>query len=141
MPHIIIEYSANLRDALDPASLVEATHRAAAQTGAFQPDAIRTRAVQRDVYRVADGKPNRAFVHVVLRMRPGREPEMKQAIGQAVFEALCTELAPAFDAYRLGLTFELQEIDTRFRFMKDTPTARQIGAVSAGKQEGKEGKS
>jgi 5-carboxymethyl-2-hydroxymuconate isomerase len=117
MPHLIIEWSANLREQVDIARFLVVAHDAAMATGAFAPAALRTRAIECTHARVADGHPDNAFIHVVLRMRPGRDPDTKQRIGQQLFEAMRTYLAPAFAVTPLGLTFEMQEIDTANRFL------------------------
>jgi 5-carboxymethyl-2-hydroxymuconate isomerase len=75
MPHIIAEYSANLEPALDPQGLIDELHEAAVASGIAEVAAIRTRAERRDVYRVADGRPEIGFVHVVARLRIGRPQE------------------------------------------------------------------
>src|SRR5690606_8877144 len=53
MPHIIIEYSANLRDEIAIDTLVERLHRTAIDTGVFPIGGARTRAAERSHYRIA----------------------------------------------------------------------------------------
>jgi 3-hydroxyacyl-CoA dehydrogenase len=79
---------------------------------------LRTRACERSCYRVADGHPDNAFVHVELRIRAGREPESKRRIGDKLYSVFCNYLAPIFDSSPLGLTFEIQEIDVDYRYLK-----------------------
>ena len=71
MPHIVVEYSANLDKDLDIRNLVDRVHEAVLASGVFELGAVRTRAERRDVYRVADGDPNNGFVHVDIRIAPG----------------------------------------------------------------------
>jgi 5-carboxymethyl-2-hydroxymuconate isomerase len=120
MPHLIIEYSKNLRDTLGPDAFLEALHETAIATGEFPPMSLRSRAVEVEHYRVGDGHPENGFVHVVLRIRPGRERERKLEIGEAIFGTATTFLAEAFDTRPLGLTFEIHEIDVAFRFLKNS---------------------
>ena len=54
MPHLIVEYSANLERDVDIPRLVAAVHAAALETGVFPIGGIRTRAERRDIYQVAD---------------------------------------------------------------------------------------
>lgn len=119
MPHLIIEYSKNLRDAIGPDAMVDALHTAAVATGEFPAMSLRTRAVERDCYRVGDGHPENGFVHIVLRIRPGRERARKTEIGEAVFAAALAHLKSTFETRPLGLTFEVQDIDIAFRFLKN----------------------
>lgn len=118
MPHIIVEYSSNLRESLSPESFIREIHNAAVRTGAFSASTLRTRASERTCYRVGDGSPENGFVHIVMRIRPGRGREEKLKLGESVFSVVCAYLKPIFDSRPLGLTYEIQEIDTDFRFLK-----------------------
>ena len=121
MPHVIIEYSSNLRESLKPEQFVKAVHRAAMATGEFAPSAIlRTRAAERTCYLVGDEDPGNGFIHIVIRVRPGRDRETKRKLGESVFSAICDYLKPLFDSRRVGLTFEIHEIDTDFRWLKSS---------------------
>jgi len=51
MPHLIVEYSANLERDVDISRVVAAIHAAALETGVFPIGGIRTRAERRDVYK------------------------------------------------------------------------------------------
>jgi len=114
MPHIVIECSSNLRARTDLRALVDRVHAAALATGIFQLGGLRTRVAERDLYRVADGDPENAFVHVTMRIGAGREVAAKRAAADAIFAAACEALAPAFETSPLGITLELEEIDSEY---------------------------
>jgi 5-carboxymethyl-2-hydroxymuconate isomerase len=118
MPHIIVEYSSNLRESLRPELFIQEVHNAAVKTGAFGSSTLRTRASERTCYRVGDGHPDNGFVHIVMRIRPGRGREEKLKLGESIFSDICAYLKPIFDSRPLGLTYEIQEIETDFRFLK-----------------------
>jgi len=111
MPHLIVEYSANLESSLDISRLVAAVHAAALETGVFPMGGIRTRAERRDVYAVADSHPDNGFIHVQARIGTGRTPEVRQKAAEHIFAAVKNETAKAFASRPLGLTFEIVEID------------------------------
>lgn len=111
MPHIVVEYSANLEADVAPRRLIDALHAAALDTGVFPLGGLRTRAERRDLYRVADGDPDNAFVAVVARIGKGRSAETREAVAQALMAALEAETAGAFATRGLGLTVEVQEIE------------------------------
>jgi 5-carboxymethyl-2-hydroxymuconate isomerase len=111
MPHIIVEYSANLDRVLDIPRLVAAVHATALETGVFPIGGIRTRAERRDIYQVADSHPDNAFVHVQARIGKGRTPEVRQKAAEHIFAVVKTETAKAFASRPLGLTLEMVEID------------------------------
>jgi 5-carboxymethyl-2-hydroxymuconate isomerase len=72
MVHVVIEYSANLAEVVDIQELVDIVHSAALTDGLAAAAGLRTRAVARDQYRIADGRPEFGFVAVVARIGPGR---------------------------------------------------------------------
>ena len=111
MPHITVEYSANLEAQISPRRLVDALHRAALATGVFPLGGLRTRAERRDIYAVADGDPDNAFVAVVARIGEGRDAAIRKRVASALMAALEAETAEAFRSRGLGLTVEVQEID------------------------------
>lgn len=119
MPHIVIEHSANLRARADIARLVARIHDAALATGIFPLGGLRTRAAERVEYVVADRHPDNAFVHVAMRVGHGRDLAVRQKAAEAVFAALCDELAAAFEAGPLGLSLEMSEIDPALSFKKN----------------------
>lgn len=116
MPHFIIEYSANLDNELDISEFVRVIHEAALATGIFPLKGIRTRAVRRDRYRIADGHPDNAFIHLLARIGHGRTLEIKKAGGQAIFNAATAHLAPLSDRMPLAISFEMQEMDPDLNF-------------------------
>ena len=111
MPHIVVEYTANLEPQLKVATLLQALHKVAAGIEAFPVAGLRTRAERRDDYLIADGHPDNAFVHLTLRIAHGRTLEVRKAAGDLLFDTLCKELQPLVDTRPLALSFEISEID------------------------------
>lgn len=111
MPHIVIEYTANLEPALQLPTLIAALHEVAAGIEAFPLAGLRTRAERRDHYLIADGHADNAFVHLSLRIAHGRSLEVRKAAGDLLFETLCRCLQPLLDQRPLALSFEISEID------------------------------
>ena len=54
MPHLIVEYSANIEAEVPPQRLLEEFHRAAIELGIAEPVGVRTRLERREHYRVGD---------------------------------------------------------------------------------------
>ncbi len=110
MPHVTVEYSANLAELVKPADVVEALHAAALATGIAPLDALRTRAEERTVYVIGNGSPSNIFVSVVARLGEGRTPEERQRFIDALMHALEASLGSA--ASNAMLSVEYQEIRT-----------------------------
>ena len=104
MPHLIVEYSANLERDLDIARLVAAIHAAALETGVFPVGGIRTRAERRDIFQVADGHADNGFIHVQARIGAGRTPEVRQKAAEHIFAVLKAQTAKVFANRPLGLS-------------------------------------
>lgn len=119
MPHIVVEYSANLENRIALWELVRATHEAALSTGVFEVGGLRTRCARRDVHRIADGHPDNAFVTVNVRIGHGRDEATRQRAGQTIFDAVCKHLEPIFATTPLGLTLDVAEISPVATFKKN----------------------
>lgn len=116
MPHLIIEYSANLESDIDFEELTRAMHEAAVGIDTLPPGGIRTRAARRDNYRVADGHPANGFISLTLRMAEGRPPAIRRIIGDKLFGGLRSFTRSAYEKRPLSLSFEIQEIDPERRW-------------------------
>ena len=98
---------------------VDALHAATIALGISDVAAIRTRAIARTDYRIADGNPANGFVHVVARIRIGRTDDQKTTLGQALLSSVETSLAQAFMTHPLAVTVEIHDI-TQPTFRRNT---------------------
>ena len=87
MPHLIVEYSANLDNPIDVQALLDALHQAMIEsgTGAARRHPHPRRAPEH--YRIADRKPDNAFVHIIVRMGEGRPKEAYQKAAEMLMAA------------------------------------------------------
>jgi 5-carboxymethyl-2-hydroxymuconate isomerase len=127
MPHIILEYSANLADRFDIGGLCDAALDAAAAIPIFDVAAARVRAIRCDHYAIGDRHPDNAFVDVTLKIGAGRSAEQKQAAGQAMFDALRAHCAPLYANGHFALSAEIREIDARLSWKDNGIKARLQG--------------
>ena len=119
MAHIVIEYSAGLRDRLELPALLSAVHQAALETGVFPIGGLRTRAYEAQHFVIADGHPDNAFVHLSLKVGHGRDVEMRKRACETIFEAACRQLAAIYESQPLAISLEMQEIDPVLTFKKN----------------------
>lgn len=115
MPHVTIEYSANVADHHDIDALVGAVHQAALDNGLPSADALRTRAVAQAHYRVADGQPDHAFIAMTARVGPGRASDKKSGFIEQLLDAARTQIAAEGGPLAVAWSIELTEIDAQFR--------------------------
>lgn len=111
MPHISIEYSANLEPDGDIPGLCEALRGAAAALPIFPETGVRVRAFRADHWAIADGDPAHGFVDISVRLREGRAQADKAAATAALFDAAKAHLAPYLAAGPLMLSLEMRDID------------------------------
>jgi len=114
MPHIILDYSANLEDRLDMAALCVALKDAAAGTGVFPAAGIRVRAHAADHAIIADGDSGHAFIDITLRLAALRDDAARTKATDAVFEAARSFTADLMATAPFMLSLELREIDAAF---------------------------
>ena len=119
MPHIVIEYSANLESRIALRELVQKAHEAALASGVFEVGGLRTRCARRDVYRIADGHPDNSFVAVNVRIGHGRDEATRHRAGKMIFEAVCAHLAPVYATTPMGITLDVAEIDPAATFKQN----------------------
>ena len=114
---------------MDIDALVKVLHETAAGIDALPIGGLRTRAVARQHYRIADGHPDNAFINVFLRIAPGRPFEVQKAAGEALFQALCEYLEPIYASSPLAISYEIQELDADLRWkqsnLRDYIAARE----------------
>lgn len=124
MPHLRIEYSANLEGRADIGGLCAALHQAIAETGLFEAGAPRVRAFAAAHYAIADRDPQNAFVDLEFRVGQGRQPEDLRRAGDRIFAAASVVLKPVLDAPHFALSLEIRTIDSGLSWKRNTMHAR-----------------
>jgi 5-carboxymethyl-2-hydroxymuconate isomerase len=119
MPHLNIEYSANLEEVLDVQALVDTIHQTALETGIFPLGGVRTRAEARKHYRIANGDPRAGYIHMMVRIGSGRDLETRRNAGDRIFAALCAFTEAIYESRPLALSFELHEIPPELAWRKN----------------------
>jgi 5-carboxymethyl-2-hydroxymuconate isomerase len=115
MPHVIVEYSANIEDKIRVPQLLAALHEAVVQTEIAELAGLRTRAERREDFRIADNHPSNGFVAIIVRIAQGRTLETRKMLLEAMTATANKHLEPVFAAAPLALSIEVQEIDPVLR--------------------------
>lgn len=111
MPHIMIDYSANMEEAADIAALCELLRKTGIETGVFPMAGIRVRAFKADHVAIADGDSRHGYIDISIRLRGGRTFEAKKMATEALFAAAREFLQPVIDARPFALSMEMRDID------------------------------
>lgn len=124
MPHLSIEYSANLDGQVDMTRLCRALLETLIGTGLFEAAAPRVRAFPATAYAIADQLPENAFIDMSLRMGVGRSQEDRRAVGDALVARASEELAGLLVGQHFALSLEIREIDPNLSWKKNSMHAR-----------------
>lgn len=119
MPHLTIEYSANLDASGDIAGLCRSLHAAMLETGVFELGAIRVRALRCTDYAIADLLDQNAFADLRLRIGAGRCATDKARAGEIIFAAAKAHFAPLFETPHFALTLDIAELDQALSWKKN----------------------
>jgi len=91
MPHLEIEYSANLID-LDPAPALRAAVEALAGMGEYDMPTTKARIRRVDDFSVGHPDSGEAFVAITVAILPGRSDDLRQRTSRAITEAVAAVL-------------------------------------------------
>ncbi|MEP6740519.1 MAG: 5-carboxymethyl-2-hydroxymuconate isomerase [Caldimonas sp.] len=115
MPHVVVQYTANL----DPEAEVGILCHALAEVLVAQRDdaggrvfpigGTRVLAYPTPHFAVADGGADRAFVYLNVRIAPGRAPESVKATGAAMLAVVQRHFAAIFASRPVGITLQIDE--------------------------------
>ena len=111
MPHLMIDYSANVEPDVDMGALCDTLRDVAASIDAFPLAGVKVRAVRVDHYAIADGNPEHGFIDISVRIREGRDMHTKQNAAQKLFDAANEFVADVMQRRSLALSLELRDID------------------------------
>jgi 5-carboxymethyl-2-hydroxymuconate isomerase len=119
LPHLIVEYSANIEGRIALDALLDKLHTCALATGVFPLGGLRIRAHRADVYRIADKAPENGFVHLTALIGHGRPLDVQQRAGEALFAVVTEHLAALYEESPLAISLNVQEFHPVLNFKKN----------------------
>jgi len=111
MPHITLDYSANMEERTDIAALCSHLRQAAAATGVFPLAGIRVRAFAASHVSIADGGAQHGYIDISVRLRAGRDLDTRKRAARTLFDAAQAFLAEAMQQHSIALSLEMRDID------------------------------
>ena len=109
MPHLTIEYSANIEAAVDMAAFCRAMRDAMVGTGVFPLRGIRVRAFPCHAYVIADGDASLGYLNMICRVGEGRDEATRLAAAEQMYEAAEKHLKPLI-SFPFALSLDLDEL-------------------------------
>lgn len=114
MPHLVLEFTSNIVEKSNLTSLLKQCHLVLSDMLPTELVSCKSRAVERDIYCIGDGNGNGAFVHVDLRVMPGRDKETLQMVGQRLMDILKAHFSESLKVFQLQITLEINELATTY---------------------------
>jgi len=111
MPHLVVQYSANLDAVTDMQALCSTLNRVMVDTGLFPLGGIRVRAFPCTAHAIADLDRKNGFADMVLRMGAGRSEADRKRAGEAIMAAARAHFQTQLDEPYFALSLEVVEID------------------------------
>ncbi len=115
MPHVVVEYTANLRADADVPGLLAKINASLIAEGhdgqaVFPIGGIRSRAIALDDWCIADGaNVGDGFVHVTVKIGAGRDAAVRKRAFDALFDVVKSHFAKLFAERGLALSMEVIE--------------------------------
>ncbi len=108
MPHLTLEYTKNI-NSFDAAEILPRFNRVLLESGQFEEQAIKSRAMELKTYQLGVIDPHRRFAHVKVSIMPGRSPEIKKALSHGLIAVLRDYLKHGGDS--VAISVEIAELD------------------------------
>lgn len=110
MPHLVIEYTDNLRP-FPEAEVLEAVNASLTSSPEIQDEAdLKSRFITADHYAIGTRPEGRGFVHAQLRLLSGRSPETKKELAGRV-GAVLREHTPKPEGVMVQISVEIVDMD------------------------------
>jgi len=117
MPQLTLEFSSNLLEKNNLTNLFKQCHTILSETLPTQLSSCKSRAIKCKRYVVGDGHPDNAFVHINLKVLPGRTLEKRNILGEKIMETLKQFFSDSINKLNLQITLEIMELQpTYFKF-------------------------
>ena len=111
MPHIIFECSEQIATTLPFKELAPKIHQFLTDTLPTEYANCKTRMISSSQYLIGNN-PKQNFLHLTLKILPGRSPEIKNKVAHTLLEMLNQTISLS----NVSLTLEIIEIDTNNYF-------------------------
>ncbi|MBT2406184.1 MULTISPECIES: 5-carboxymethyl-2-hydroxymuconate Delta-isomerase [unclassified Streptomyces] len=111
MPHLVLEYSGNIRETVDATALFTELHSALAGAGGFRLQDFKSRATRVRTYFIGDGSREQAFVNLDIRTFGGKPPELRTAVSEAALAVLREHFRRTLAETDCDVSVQITELD------------------------------
>lgn len=110
MPHLILEYSANVIEKSQLNTLLKSIHPVLVEMLPADLGACKSRAIECAHFCVSNGNVNNAFVHVTLKIMSGRTEDTLKKVGEKIMAMLKAYFSESMGKLQLRISIEISEL-------------------------------
>ena len=132
MPHLQVQYSANLDKSNNIKGFCVRLAEEIAALGGYPPGGIRVRALAAEHYALADQHPENAFVDMIFRIGAGRSAEHKQRTGEHIMRIGRDFFSAELASGHFMLSLEIVEINAGLSWKVNSIHQRLQGGITSG---------
>ncbi|TFY86728.1 5-carboxymethyl-2-hydroxymuconate isomerase [Pseudomonas kairouanensis] len=112
MPHVYLEYTAGVGDAIDVKETFRRLHHTLVEVSGLRLDLVKTRLVRYDGYFVGDCEDCQEFIHLNVSTVTGKagDDEKRHTISSALLDVLADIFEPVMQAHKVDLSVQITEV-------------------------------
>ena len=114
MPQLILEHSSNILEKNIVFTALKKINIFLNETLPTDLSSCKSRAVEYDTYCIGNGDKNNAFIHVNLKVMPGRNVDKLNEVGNGLIYILKECFCESAQSLNLQITLEIDELKTTY---------------------------
>ena len=114
MPQLILEFSSNIVEKINMTNLFQECHSILEKMLPTDIDSCKSRLTECHNYYIGNGEPNNAFVHISLKIMPGRSFDTLKNVGDNMMAVLKRYFANSLKKLKLQITLEIMELEKTY---------------------------
>lgn len=121
MPQLRLEFSSNIHEKNNMNNLFRQCHSILEKNLPTALNTCKSRAIECTDFYIGDGNSRHAFVHVSLKVMPGRSGEILENVAGKIMALLKEHFAKSLETLNLQITLELMELEkTYYKYASNT---------------------
>lgn len=128
MPHILLEYSANLNHPPSHRTVFEDLHEAIRPMESVRVADLKSRAVRHENVFIGDGNSDRTFVHLQVQLLTGRDQSVRQRLAKECMRVLESHFGADVVGPHCQMSVEVREME-RSTYVKQAPPGIDNGTA------------
>jgi 5-carboxymethyl-2-hydroxymuconate isomerase len=120
MPHLKLEYSANIKERINPEELFSSCHRTIAHVINANLSRCQSRVTCCDLFHVGEGSQEEAFIYLEVLLMEGRTASKLQELGSQLLTILENYFSGSLRELKVQMAVRLVELSTSLYFKKES---------------------